>query len=98
MMRRIELKPTEPFRKELIDRTGAFDANALKAATDIVAEVREGGDAALATLTDRFDGVRLDSFKLSKAAMDEALTEVDPERSAPLSMLRGRSANSTNGS
>ena len=79
MMRRIELKPTEPFRKELIDRTGAFDANALKAATDIVAEVREGGDAALATLTDRFDGVRLDSFKLSKAAMDEALTEVDPE-------------------
>ncbi len=79
MMRRIELKPTEPFRKELIDRTGAFNADALKAATDIVAEVRAEGDAALVALTEKFDGVKLDAFRLPKAAMDEALSEVDPD-------------------
>ncbi len=79
IMRRIDLKPTEPFRKELIDRTGAFDANALKAATDIVADVRERGDEALRELTARFDGVKLESIKLPKEAMDAAVSQVDPE-------------------
>lgn len=79
MMRRIELKPTEPFRKELIDRTGAFDARALKAATDIVADVRERGDDALRELTQRFDGVSIEAFALPKSALDAAMDQVDEE-------------------
>ena len=41
MMRRIELKPCEPFQSSFIDRTGAFNAQALQAATSIVEDVRE---------------------------------------------------------
>lgn len=79
MMRRVELKPTEPFRPELINRTGAFNADALKTATDIVADVRARGDEALAELTERLDGVALTSFKLPAQAMDDALAQVDAE-------------------
>ncbi len=84
MMRRIELKPTEPFRSDLIDRTGAFDANALKTATDIVEEVRERGDDALRELTERFDGVALERFRVPDEALDAAPSKVDPETLAAL--------------
>ncbi len=79
MMRRIELKPTEPFRADLIDRTGAFNADALKTATDIVADVRERGDEALTELTQKLDGVTVDAFKLPAEALDAALDQVDPD-------------------
>lgn len=79
MMKRIELKPTEPFRTDLIDRTGAFNADALKAATDIVADVRARGDEALKELTAKLDGVSLETFALPASAMDDALSAVDPD-------------------
>lgn len=78
-MRRIELKPTEPFRPELINRTGAFNADALKTATDIVADVRARGDEALTEYTERLDGVKLTQFKLPAQAMDDALAQVDAD-------------------
>lgn len=79
MMKMIELKPTEPFRTDLIDRTGAFNADALKAATDIVVDVRTRGDEALRELTAKFDGVEVEQFKLPASALDDALKEVDAE-------------------
>ncbi len=83
-MRRIELKQGERFNEGHLRRTSAFNANALKAATDIVADVRERGDGALREYTSRFDGVELESFRVSQEAIDEALARITPELSAAL--------------
>ena len=79
MMRRIELKPCEPFQSSFIDRTGAFNAQALQAATSIVEDVRERGDAALIELTERFDGIRLEELRVPQRLIDEAADKVDPQ-------------------
>lgn len=77
-MRRIELEANQAFEESLLDRTSAFNADALVAATNIVEAVRERGDAALKEFTQRFDGVELESFRVSNAAIDEAIAKVDP--------------------
>ncbi len=77
-MRRIELEANQAFEESLLNRTSAFNADALVAATDIVEAVRERGDAALKEFTQRFDGVELESFRVSNAAIDEAIAKVDP--------------------
>lgn len=78
-MRRIELKKGEPFRSSFINRTGAFNADALIAATKIVEDVKERGDAAIKELTLKFDGVDLDDMRVPESRMKGALDEVDPE-------------------
>lgn len=77
-MRRIELEANQAFEESLLNRTSAFNADALVAATNIVEAVRERGDAALKEFTQRFDGVELESFRVSNAAIDEAIVKVDP--------------------
>lgn len=77
-MRRIELEANRAFEESLLNRTSAFNADALVAATNIVEAVRERGDAALKEFTQRFDGVELESFRVSNAAIDEAIAKVDP--------------------
>ena len=83
-MRRVDLQQGERFNEGHLRRTSAFNANALKAATDIVADVRERGDEALREYTSRFDGVELESFRVSQEAIDEALSRITPELSAAL--------------
>lgn len=78
-MRRVHLKPAEPFTSALINRTGAFNAGALEAATRIVAQVREGGDTALRQLTAQFDGVELGSLRVPQEAIDAAPGQIDPD-------------------
>ena len=46
---------------------------------DIIANVREKGDAALFEYCERFDGARLSALEVSKAEIDEALAETEPE-------------------
>lgn len=77
-MRRIELEVNQAFEESLLNRTSAFNADALVAATNIVEAVRERGDAALKEFTQRFDGVELESFRVSNAAIDEAIAKIDP--------------------
>lgn len=77
-MRRIELEANQAFEESLLNRTSAFNADALVAATNIVEAVRERRDAALKEFTQRFDGVELESFRVSNAAIDEAIAKVDP--------------------
>lgn len=77
-MRRIELEANQAFEESLLNRTSAFNADALVAATNIVEAVCERGDAALKEFTQRFDGVELESFRVSNAAIDEAIAKVDP--------------------
>ena len=83
-MRRIELAPGQAFDKDMLERPGAFNAEALAAATSIVADVRERGDEALCEYTARFDGVEIEEFRVSDAAIDEALSRVDPKVAAAI--------------
>lgn len=63
-MRRVILQPDERFSGAHLQRTGAFDPQALEAATKIVEDVRERGDAALREYTERFDGVVMEDFRV----------------------------------
>jgi len=63
----------EKCRKRLLARPGRREAPAtLKQAREIMHQVRDGGDSALLELTERFDGVRLDSVEVSTAELDAA--------------------------
>ena len=63
-MRRVILKEGEQFKSSQINRTGAFNAGAIAAATSIIEEVRERGDAALRDFTAKFDGVEVENFRV----------------------------------
>lgn len=83
-MRRIELASHEVFKEDMLNRVGAFNADALIAATTIVEDVRSRGDEALREYTQRFDGVDIETFRVSQEAIDEALTRVDPKVAAAI--------------
>lgn len=78
-MRRVVLKTGETFNEGHLKRTSAFNAEALVAATGIVEDVRNRGDEALREYTERFDGVRLDDFRVDVQAIDEAIVQCDPQ-------------------
>lgn len=83
-MRRIILQPGEVFEESQLQRVGAFDVQALVSATAIIEAVRQRGDEALREFTEQFDGVKIEDFRVSKEAVDEAITKVDPEVAAAL--------------
>lgn len=83
-MRRVVLQPTELFTSSFINRTGAFNARALAAATDIIEQVRARGDEALRDLTEKFDGVRPTMFRVPQETIDAAVGAVDPDTLAAL--------------
>lgn len=83
-MRRIELAAGQRFEEKMLERTGAFNAEALIAATSIVEDVRTRGDEALREYTGRFDGVDIESFRVPQEAIDEALTRVDANVAAAI--------------
>ena len=76
-MRKIILEDGQVFDEALLERDSAFDADALKAATDIVDDVRKRGDAALREYSERFDGVTLDELEVSDEEMEAAMKAVD---------------------
>ena len=77
-MRRIELAPGQVFEDKMLNRIGAFNAEAMIAATNIVEDVRNRGDEALREYTAKFDGVEIESFRVSEEAIEAALSQVDP--------------------
>ena len=83
-MRRIELAPGQKFQNKMLNRIGAFNADALVAATNIVEDVRTRGDEALREYTAKFDGVKMEQFRVSQEAIDEALAKVDPKVAAAI--------------
>lgn len=76
-MRRIVLSPGEAFTPAHLSRTSAFNAAALSAATDIIADVRERGDEALRDYTARFDGVEVERFRVPNEEIEAAEGRVD---------------------
>ena len=83
-MKRVVLQPGQQFSNANLDRKGAFDAKALTAATSIIEDVRERGDEALRDYTERFDGVRIESFSVPQAEIEAAAERVNPETAAAL--------------
>ena len=77
-MKRIVVEAGQQFDQGLLSRTSAFNAEALVAATNIVADVRERGDEALREYTARFDGVELEDFRVPQSAIDEAVAACEP--------------------
>ncbi len=85
-MRRIELASDQAFEERFLNRTSAFNADALVSATNIIEEVRKRGDVALKEFTQRFDGVELEQFRVSDDAIEEALSKVDAKLADALNM------------
>ena len=83
-MRRVQLAAGEQFDNSYLNRTGAFNAEALIAATKIVEDVRARGDEALREYTERFDGVRLESFRVGDDAIEAAAAQLDENLRAAL--------------
>lgn len=63
----------------VLDRRAVFDDAIETSVRAILHGVRQGGDAALLDLTERFDGVRPDALKVPAARLDAALEALDPE-------------------
>ncbi len=83
-MRRVILQPGEVFSNAHLKRTGAFNAPALAAATDIIADVCSRGDEALREYTQRFDGVAIEDFRVPLADIANAATQVSEETAKAL--------------
>ena len=78
-MRKIVLEEGQAFDAGMLQRDSAFDAQALHAATDIVAEVRADGDAALRAYSLKFDGVTLDALEVADEEVEAAFELVDED-------------------
>ncbi len=81
MLRRIDLRGQRPSTIELRDvlpRAPIDVEAALDAVRPICADVQARGAVAVREITERFDGVVLDSLRVPKAALDAALTALEP--------------------
>lgn len=54
-------------------------ANITAAVSEVIAKVRQDGDAALIELTERFDGVKPESIRVSEAEIDQACLRLSAE-------------------
>ncbi|MEO0557575.1 MAG: histidinol dehydrogenase [Bacteroidota bacterium] len=63
----------------VLSRGAVFDATIEASVREILDAVRQRGDAALAELTERFDGVRPGSLRVPVRQLDVALDALDPE-------------------
>ena len=77
-MKTIKLAPGERLVTNQLNRKGVLPQNIVDAARDIVANVRANGDAAVRDYCQRFDGVKLQSFRLPQEQIDAALEGLDP--------------------
>ena len=78
-MRKIVLEEGQSFDPDMLERDSAFDAAALKAATDIVQTVRETGDEALRAYSEQFDHVVLEAIEVTEEEIEAALKAVDED-------------------
>lgn len=81
-MRTIDLRGQRLTTSELlatVPRATEARQAALQAATDIVAAVRQDGEAALRAQTERFDGVTGHDIRVPSAHLADALAQLDPQ-------------------
>ena len=65
--------------RTLTNRNVNLSEDLEKSVSAILEQVRNGGDEAVRALTKKFDGVELDSFRVTEEEIQEALTKVTPE-------------------
>ncbi|PZQ91697.1 MAG: histidinol dehydrogenase [Leifsonia xyli] len=81
MIQTLDLRGTRPTRTELgalIPRARVDVAHAADAARTLIEEVRSGGSEALLAQSERFDGVRPPSLRVSAEAIAAAVDGLDP--------------------
>ena len=80
-----------PARVELVRRPNAERQAGLSSTVrEVIEDVRRGGDAALIALTDRFDGVRLETLEVGRTEFEQAALEVPKDVKAALGEARER--------
>ena len=80
MLRRLDLRHQDLDPRDLrgvVPRAELDVEHALAAVRPICADVRERGEAALIELTERFDGIRIESIRVPAEALATALTGLD---------------------
>ena len=70
-------------------RQSTFDADVEASVRETLRAVRDGGDAALLALSERFDGVRPDPLRVPAEALDAALEALDPDLRATIEAAAG---------
>ncbi len=70
--------------KKLVARRFTDDDTVEKTVRKIIERVREHGDSELIALTEKYDGVTLKSFEVTKNEWDEAVASVDPANRAAI--------------
>lgn len=58
--------------REITKRSQSENSDIRKSVEDIISAVQERGDDALRDLTEKFDGVRLDTFRVTTEEIEEA--------------------------
>jgi len=81
---RIDLRGSTDDLRGVLPRAELDVEAALERVRPICEDVRHRGVEALIEITERFDGVRLDSIRVPKQAIDDALAELDPKVRAAL--------------
>ena len=84
MISRIDLRGSTDDLRGVLPRAELDVEAALERVRPICEDVRHRGVEALIEITERFDGVRLDSIRVPKQAIDDALAELDPKVRAAL--------------
>ena len=74
--------------RKITKRDQAESAGIRDSVEKIIAAVQERGDAAVREMTEQFDGVKLDSFLITAAEIDNAVEKVGPEFMAVLEEAR----------
>ncbi|WP_185378339.1 histidinol dehydrogenase [Listeria booriae] len=80
-------------KEEILGQLHHFSGDDVQAETEatvkaIIAEVRADGDDALFRFTERFDGVKLNDFKVPQDALEQALDQVEPDFIAALEQAK----------
>ncbi|GAB3717238.1 histidinol dehydrogenase [Nocardiopsis nanhaiensis] len=84
MISRIDLRGSQGDPRDVLPRAEIDVADATERVRPICDDVHHRGNQALVELTERFDGVRLTDIRVPAAAIDTALTELDPAVRAAL--------------
>ncbi len=68
----------EEFFKQVEKRSGETDKKVTAVVSEIIETVRNGGDAAVKTYTEKFDGKLPQYYEVPRDVINDALTEADP--------------------
>lgn len=78
MLTRLDLRGTDGDWRARLPRPSAATNLPVAAVQAILGEVRAGGDEAVRALTEKFDGVRLESLRVPQAEVTAALESIPP--------------------